>query len=745
MIQADNVQALFDLESPSERCERVLNEVQPKLRGILDLFKERYRGLYPELNHYEVHTYESTLRTTMYTARDPEIAQSILSRGKKAFVRLQKSFEYGDPVSLLQIEFNGIEKLIQIKIESTFYPLWMGVKENTLSDIIGSLGEDIKVMVQDPNFHEFEVRDCINEIKNYIEKKKQPYFSFGVSIPLEGEISEEFLVEKICSVWDKLEDLRNFLLADAEIHSKTIHVIEQLKSHEGSYEVSLYNHKYEIEYHKAEKPKPHFHRQKFSLYDNGQLIEKGQIFYYLNVGKYHPHEVLSVIISGHEYIFTGFRPLVQSEQYRWEVSKLFAMKNTNNHELLQKAMTSLNENGIEAENGKYYLGTYDNVKNFFVEKVEDVKEKIAKAALIFADVSGRRPLPRVDLIPVIDNSGYLDDEYEGQLLTSNFDLLSILEIIGDSGFTFSKDIIRDFHLSLTSLDDKHFVILNGISGTGKTQLCRLYANAVYGLDYEAENPYLCVIPVRPDWMESTALFGYYSSFEKRYVVTEFLEIVLRALKEREKPHFVILDEMNLARVEYYLSDYLSAVESRKPICLHSQDNVADVPKTIEIPPNLYVIGTINVDETTHSISDKVLDRAFVMTLSDVDFQRFWGSLENDIQDVLDREFEMLLSVHQKLLKYDLHFGYRTMYEMIMKLYRNRQLPEDIQMEQMKAVDRVVSEKVLPKLRGDDRIMPLLEELSQWCTEQLGIEAESLRHLVRMKGELERYGATQFWR
>ncbi|MBS5913806.1 MAG: hypothetical protein KID09_24820 [Paenibacillus macerans] len=68
-------------------------------------------------------------------------------------------------------------------------------------------------------------------------------------------------------------------------------------------------------------------------------------------------------------------------------------------------------------------------------------------------------------------------------------------------------MIRDLHLNLTALNDKHFVILSGISGTGKTQLAKLYANAVYGLTYEADNPYLSIIPDRPDWTDGTALIG----------------------------------------------------------------------------------------------------------------------------------------------------------------------------------------------------------------------------------------------
>ncbi|WP_327608862.1 McrB family protein [Virgibacillus tibetensis] len=299
-------------------------------------------------------------------------------------------------------------------------------------------------------------------------------------------------------------------------------------------------------------------------------------------------------------------------------------------------------------------------------------------------------------------------------------------------------------MNLTSLDDKHFVILNGISGTGKTQLCRVFANAVYGLDYNEDHPYLKIIPVRPDWTDGTSIFGYYSSFEKQYMKTEFLDMLLQANSERDKPHFVVLDEMNLARVEYYLSDYLSGVESRKPIQLHNVDEVTDVPKTIEIPHNFYLIGTINTDETTHSISDKVLDRSFVMTLSDVNFEPFWETLDAKLKEKIESEWQFLLQLHKVLSEYELHFGYRTMNEILHKLYKNSLLPEDVRMNKWVGLDRGISEKILPKLRGDERIDSLLTQLNSIFLEQFGEDAGSLKHIVRMRKELDRYGATQFW-
>ncbi len=393
------------------------------------------------------------------------------------------------------------------------------------------------------------------------------------------------------------------------------------------------------------------------------------------------------------------------------------------------------------------MGAWDNEKLQFTEPIANVKGRLISAAAIFADCTGMITLPKDSQAQLlIQNQDHVDEEEPAmeEVFEHDFNLGAILSNVRESPFTYQDAIVRDFHLNLTSLEDKHFVILNGISGTGKTRLCLLYANAVYGKSYDALNPYLRVIPVRPDWTDSTSLFGYYSALEKRYVRTPFLNAVLQAIQEG-KPMFVVLDEMNLARVEYYLSDYLSAIESRQPIRLHTESHVTDVPQELQIPHNLYVIGTINVDETTHSISDKVLDRAFVMTLSDVDLNQFWNAAESKYKVTLQEEWKMLQALHVKLSRYELHFGYRTMNEMLRKLYANEELDSDIRMEKKEAVDRVIAEKVLPKIRGDERIDALLTDLIDWTAALFGDGSESLYHLLRMKGELDRYGATQFWR
>ncbi len=135
-------------------------------------------------------------------------------------------------------------------------------------------------------------------------------------------------------------------------------------------------------------------------------------------------------------------------------------------------------------------------------------------------------LPKVDMdaLPLPDGDDPSEDEpLSEEEFQHDFNLAAILSNVRESPYTYADAIIRDFHLNLVSIEDKNFVILNGNSGTGKTRLCLLYANAVYGRTYDAANPYLQVIPVRPDWTDSTSLFGYYSALDKRYVRTPFLK------------------------------------------------------------------------------------------------------------------------------------------------------------------------------------------------------------------------------
>lgn len=748
------IEEALSIPETSLRCQRVLDEVQPVLRTIMDEFKSKYANAAPELLDYHVHTYEATLRTTMHDARNPKYAESKQNSdiGRKAFVELiDKSF-FQSEYSALMLAFNGLDRKLKILLSSNFYPFWEAVRTqrnvDELSESIEAISDQVSIYISDKDEVLIHKSDLISYVQQCANEKRRPWIYFGTSIDFDQIPQLDELVDVIWDTWNLLEPIRQFVRNEAASHALSLTILEQFNSHIDDIKLTLYGKEYTVKFDQVIQIKSNQRRQKYSIYDKGQLITDGMLENYLR----EPNEAIGVFVNGYGHLFYNIRNLHGDGLTQWAITKSFKFRgkdqysSSKNREYQTKSLEELMKHGFQLDGNSFIVGAWDNEKLQFTEPIENVKSRLIGAAALFADCTGMINLPKDILEPAsVDHEHDAEEQDEmEEVFQHDFNLSAILSNVRESPFTYPDAMVRDFHLNLTSLEDKHFVILNGISGTGKTRLCLLYANAVYGKTYDAMNPYLKVIPVRPDWTDSTSLFGYYSALEKRYVRTPFLNAVLQAIQEG-KPMFIVLDEMNLARVEYYLSDYLSAIESRQPIRLHTESHITDVPQELQIPHNLYVIGTINVDETTHGISDKVLDRAFVMTLSDVDLDQFWVQVESKYRTALQEEWELLQMLHHKLRRFDLHFGYRTMNEMLRKLYANVELDLEIRMEKKDAVDKVIAEKVLPKIRGDERIDSLLVDLTEWTSGVFGEESESLRHLVRMKGELDRYGAAQFWR
>lgn len=311
-------------------------------------------------------------------------------------------------------------------------------------------------------------------------------------------------------------------------------------------------------------------------------------------------------------------------------------------------------------------------------------------------------------------------------IDSNDMINHVFKYIQQKGFNFKKEEIANFYLSLKT---KPFVILTGISGTGKTQLPRLFAEAV-GMSKDQ----VIQVPVRPDWTDSSDLIGY-TSLNEKFISKPLTDAILEANKEenRLKPHFFILDEMNLARVEHYFADFLSVIETRSindndqivtdPLISKSQ--IKDANNAAEFegmywPENLYLIGTVNMDETTHPFSRKVLDRANSIEMNTVELDwvepgsnnisklddfhnsilksKFIGSIDLDNSDKksVSGDLELLKEVNDILKIADLHFAYRVRDEIIFYLLyaKNEKLLKD-----SVAIDFQLMQKVLPRIHG----------------------------------------------
>lgn len=321
----------------------------------------------------------------------------------------------------------------------------------------------------------------------------------------------------------------------------------------------------------------------------------------------------------------------------------------------------------------------------------------------------------------------------------------IEQSIAAAGGHYPHGEIRRYHAALNFLHHKHFVILSGLSGTGKTRLALQYARAVHGItDPKATDLFLFVCPVRPEWTDPTGLTGYYDVLSNRYVVPPFLEAVLLASAHPASPVFVVLDEMNLARVEYYLSDVLSAVETGEALQLHSNNVLEGTTGTsiraqLHLPPNLYITGTINVDETTNAVSDKVLDRAVVIDMSAVDMDGFIEQLrarEPGLSTACDSCRRHLLAAHSLMAGFGLGFGYRVAEEVVRY---HAFAAQHLDSPPHETTDDLMVQKVLVKLRGTEKQRPLLTGLVNRALPDL---PRSVAFINRLISDLDDFGSFQ---
>ncbi|CAM4439709.1 McrB family protein [Vibrio agarivorans] len=325
----------------------------------------------------------------------------------------------------------------------------------------------------------------------------------------------------------------------------------------------------------------------------------------------------------------------------------------------------------------------ERLKQFVEEKAGFLKDFEFIDEDVYADLSGKRPT--------------LESSENGLSFSKDFDsdysnLTSYLQAyLKEQGQYYSRHIVENY---LTLLRTNDLIILAGDSGSGKTSLVQSFAEAVGGIAK--------IIPVKPNWTSSEDLLGYYNPLEKKYLATPFLEALLEANQNPETPYFICLDEMNLARVEYYFADFLSKLEERKQqpeIQLYSDDEAAHVlselrgvvsiisgakekhnkngivdfvalmqdeevnaeikrafgfsdkdslikyhgdvrrmlagvigiPSTITIPKNVRIVGAINIDETTHYLSPKILDRAHIMKFKSP-LLTDWTAIEQEIEN-----------------------------------------------------------------------------------------------------------------
>lgn len=273
--------------------------------------------------------------------------------------------------------------------------------------------------------------------------------------------------------------------------------------------------------------------------------------------------------------------------------------------------------------------------------------------------------------------------------------------IAEEGMRIDARTLRRYHVALQV---RKFVILAGVSGTGKTWLAQAYAEAV-GAEYR-------VIPVAPDWSSDHDLLGYEHPLRKDYVHTDFSRLLGAAAGEwaaanaagrRARPFHAILDEMNLARVEQYFARFLSAMEMRAregEVTLSLAGGRTEV-----LTPNLYFIGTVNVDETIHGFADKVYDRAQLIEIP--------APRKLIAEHLSDREYSALLLRVWDAAVGVAPFAYRTLDDIAGYVDESVQLGATWQ----EAIDEQILQKVLPRVKGNDgRVEQCLQALRALATE-----------------------------
>ena len=297
--------------------------------------------------------------------------------------------------------------------------------------------------------------------------------------------------------------------------------------------------------------------------------------------------------------------------------------------------------------------------------------------------------------------------------------------IVSKGFSYPDDMVENFYLSLKS---KPFVILAGTSGTGKTRLVKLFAEAI-GAEYK-------LVSVRPDWSDGSDLFGHYD-LNGNFIEGPVCECFDIAAANPQKPVLICLDEMNLARVEYYLSDFLSVIESREKLEDGSIVTTGIAQYDTGIPDNLYIVGTVNMDETTFPFSRKVLDRANTIEFNYVNLVPVFDSVDAEIEPlkmpnsflrseylvlardcVAEAEYVNEISaelqmINEILRKANAHVGYRVRDEIVFYMLESRKDGGILKHEE--AMDNEIMQKILPRLQGSSlSVKNMLCELFKLC-------------------------------
>lgn len=347
---------------------------------------------------------------------------------------------------------------------------------------------------------------------------------------------------------------------------------------------------------------------------------------------------------------------------------------------------------------------------------------------------------------------------------------------------FQTDFSRRY---ITSLLAKPFVILTGNSGTGKTRVSKQFAEYLEWKSEEEKKNWI-IVPVGADWTDNAKVLGFYNPLgndgKGKYEKTGIVELIEEANKHRGIPYFIILDEMNLSHVERYFSDFLSHMET--PDIPFKLDGYAG---ELDYPENVFVVGTVNIDETTYMFSPKVLDRANVIEfkpqkdevmklfstvgaaskispandgsaeaflklakeirdgkfdIGEDDKIYYTGADSETARTNMDYVEEVFSDIYEIIENNDFEFAFRTVKEIRQYISAAYELAENKEINLNQTIDEQLFQKVLPKIHGNKKeIGQLLDNLGELCDKNSLVL--SRKKIEQMKGKLAKVQYASF--
>ncbi len=335
--------------------------------------------------------------------------------------------------------------------------------------------------------------------------------------------------------------------------------------------------------------------------------------------------------------------------------------------------------------------------------------------------------------------------YKSKTNSVAFDVQQLQKRIISANINCNEQLVTQI---VSSLQSKPFLILTGLSGSGKTKLAEAFS-----LWITENSKQICMVAVGADWTNREQLLGFPDALNKdEYIKPDngVLDLIINASNDESKPYFLILDEMNMSHVERYFADFLSAMESsNKTIALHSNTDKekSGVPHEVKLPANLFIIGTVNIDETTYMFSPKVLDRANVIefrvqesemedyfktpTAINMDALKgkgasmatsFVAGAKDDVEAV-EHLAETFMPFFNELEKAGVEFGYRTAFEMNRFIAICNKMAKGV-MSDDDVIDAAIMQKLLPKLHGSrNKLQDILLALGLLCLTSDSADAE----------------------